>query len=55
MRARLLRPALAAGLVGLVATAGFAVAAPPKPVCNLVVDEKKTYTAGTPSCVKPGA
>lgn len=40
MRARLLRPALAAGLLGLLATAGLAGAAPAKPSCNLVQDPK---------------
>lgn len=40
MRARLLRPVLAAGLLGLLATAGLAGAAPAKPVCNLVQDLK---------------
>lgn len=53
MRARLLRPALAAGLLGLVATAGLAGAAT-KPVCNLLKDDKGDGTAflvgdGTPS------
>lgn len=40
MRARLLRPALTAGLLGVLATAGLAGAAPAKPVCNLVQDVK---------------
>jgi len=41
MRARLLRPALTLGVLGLLATAGLAGAAlAPKPVCNLVTDEK---------------
>ena len=39
MRARLLRPALAAGLLGVLATAGLAGAAP-APACNLVQDAK---------------
>ena len=39
MRARLLRPALAAGLLGLLTTAGLAGAAA-KPSCNLVTDPK---------------
>src|SRR5687768_14584060 len=43
MRARLLHPAVAAGVLGLMAaTVGVAGAAPakPKPVCNLVQDAK---------------
>lgn len=40
MRARLLRPALTAGLLGVLATAGLAGAAPAKPACNLVQDPK---------------
>lgn len=45
MRARLLRPALAAGLLGVLATAGLAGAAPAaKPVCNLFTDAKDDGT-----------
>lgn len=40
MRTRTLRPALAAGLLGVLATAGLAGAAPAKPSCNLVQDVK---------------
>lgn len=43
MRARLLRPTLAAGMLGLIATAGLAGAAPAA-TCNLVVDEKSDAT-----------
>lgn len=41
MRVRLLRAATTAGVLGLVASAGLAAAAPaPKPVCNLIDDPK---------------
>lgn len=54
MRARLLRPALFAGLLGVVTVAGLAGAATPKPICNLLKDDKGDGTAnivadGTPS------
>ena len=40
MRIRLLRPALGAGLISVVAVAGLAGAAPAKVACNLIQDEK---------------